>query len=70
LAAVPRRGEASYFVGALRSYVLEVRRGAMVRDDGAQRRKPEDIMAVLTRRGAVVWSRGPRRVALFKALRH
>jgi hypothetical protein len=36
----------------------------MVRDDSAQRRKPEDIMAVLTRRGAVVWSRGRRRVTL------
>ncbi len=36
----------------------------MVRDDSAQRRKPEDIMAVLTRRGAVVWSRRPRRVTL------
>jgi hypothetical protein len=34
----------------------------MVNDDSAQRRKPEDIMAVLTERGAVVWSRGPRRV--------
>jgi hypothetical protein len=34
----------------------------MVRDDSAQRRKPEDIMAVLTRRGGVVWSRRPRRV--------
>jgi len=36
----------------------------MVGDDSAQRRKPEDIVAVLTRRGAVVWSRRPRRVTL------
>lgn len=35
----------------------------MVRDDGAPRRTPEDIMAVLTRRD-VVWSRRPRRVSL------
>jgi hypothetical protein len=38
----------------------------MVRDDSAQRRKPEDITAVLTMRGAVVWSRGPRRVTLLR----
>lgn len=36
----------------------------MVRDDAAQRRRPEDIVAVLTRRGDVVWSRGPRWVTL------
>jgi hypothetical protein len=33
----------------------------MVSDDSAQR-KPEDMVAVLTERGTVVWSRGPRRV--------
>lgn len=36
----------------------------MVRDDSAQRSQPEDIVAVPTRRGDVVWSRGPRRVTL------
>jgi hypothetical protein len=42
----------------------------MVNDDSAQRRKPEDIMAILTERGAVVWSRGPASGDRFKALRH
>ena len=36
----------------------------MVSDDSAPRRKPEDVMAVLTRRGDVVWSRRPRRVTV------
>jgi hypothetical protein len=36
----------------------------MVKVDSPQPRRPEDIMAVLTRRGAVVWSRRRRRVTL------
>jgi hypothetical protein len=36
----------------------------MVMGDSAQPRTPDDRVAVLTRRGGVVWSLGPRRVTL------
>jgi hypothetical protein len=38
----------------------------MVPDDNARRNTPEDVVAVLTRRGRVVWSHGPRRVTFSK----
>jgi hypothetical protein len=45
----------------LESYVVEGAEGPMVGDDSAQWRRPEDMVAVLTR-GGVVWSQGPPRV--------